>query len=146
MPYEELKTNVYIYAAFSNVMESAAAFNTAIEIAGAIARRSPDGNLSPRDTEELIAATSDAQGKLALPPGCSASKHMGFPRQSGPTPKIDKVNTDLMHYVCKDLAASVRVRPKAEVDLAETPAAKRPFPTRRVDSISLSRKKARDRS
>ena len=66
MPYEELKENVYIYEVFSAVMDSATAFNIAIEVAGAIARSSPDGNLSSRDTEELIAATSDAQGKLAF--------------------------------------------------------------------------------
>jgi len=66
MPYDELKSNVYLYEVFSAIMDSAAAFNTAIEVAGAIARRSSDGNLSPRDTEELMTATSDAQGKLAF--------------------------------------------------------------------------------
>jgi len=66
MPYDELKANTYIYEVFAAIMESADAFNTAIETAGAIARRSPDGNLSHSDTEELITATSEAQGKLAF--------------------------------------------------------------------------------
>ena len=66
MPYDELKSNVYLYGVFTAIMDSATAFNTAIGVAGAIARRSSDGNLSPHDTEELITATSDAQGKLAF--------------------------------------------------------------------------------
>jgi hypothetical protein len=66
MPYDELKANNFVCEVFTSVTESAGAFNTALETAGAIARRSPDGDLSPRDTEELITATSDTQGRLAL--------------------------------------------------------------------------------
>lgn len=43
-----------------------AAFNIQTEVAGAIARRAPEGALSARDIDDLIAATSDAQGKLAF--------------------------------------------------------------------------------
>jgi hypothetical protein len=50
VPYEELKANVFVHTIFGNVMDAATAFNTEIELAGAIARRSPDGSLSPRDT------------------------------------------------------------------------------------------------
>jgi len=83
MPYEELKTNVYGYTVFGNVMDSAIAFNTAVEVAGAIARCSPDGNLSPRDTDELITATSDAQGKLAFTAKLLSFEGMGL-QQGGP--------------------------------------------------------------
>jgi hypothetical protein len=34
-------------------------------VARAIARRSPDGNLTPRDIEELITVTSEVQAKVA---------------------------------------------------------------------------------
>lgn len=66
MPYEELKGYVHLYTVFGTVMNAADAFFTELEIAGAIARRSPDGNLSSRDTDELITATSESQGKLAF--------------------------------------------------------------------------------
>ena len=36
-----------------------------MEVASAIARRSPDGNLTPRDIEELITVTSEVQAKVA---------------------------------------------------------------------------------
>ena len=65
MTHDELKANVYLYEVFASFMDAVHAFNTQAAIAGAIAHRSPDGNLSPRDTEELITATSEAQGKLA---------------------------------------------------------------------------------
>jgi hypothetical protein len=37
-----------------------------MEVAGAIARRVPDGDLPLREIEELMSATSEAQGRLAL--------------------------------------------------------------------------------
>jgi predicted metal-dependent hydrolase len=49
-----------------NIDVAANAFNTEVEVAAAIARRSPDHSLSRRDIEELISATSRAQGKIAL--------------------------------------------------------------------------------
>ena len=42
------------------------AANVAMEVADAIARRAPQGNLSRKDIEELITATSDSQGKIAF--------------------------------------------------------------------------------
>jgi hypothetical protein len=66
MPHDELRKNVYLYEVFTSFMDAVHAFYTQAEIAGAIAHRSPDGNLSTRDTEELITATSETQGKLAF--------------------------------------------------------------------------------
>ncbi len=37
-----------------------------MEVAREIAERAPDGNFSSRDIEELLSATSEAQGRLAL--------------------------------------------------------------------------------
>ena len=65
MPHDELKANVYLYEVVTSFMEAVHAFYTQAEIAEAITHRSPDGNLSTRDTEELITATSETQGKLA---------------------------------------------------------------------------------
>jgi hypothetical protein len=65
MPHDELRANVYLYEVFTSFMEAVHAFYTQAEIAEAITHRSPDGSLSTRDTEELITATSETQGKLA---------------------------------------------------------------------------------
>jgi hypothetical protein len=35
-------------------------------VAGALAKSEPSGDLSPHDTEQLIAATSEARGRLAF--------------------------------------------------------------------------------
>ncbi len=64
MPYGELKAIEFVYTVFGNVMDAATSFAISIEVARAIAKRPPDGNLSSRDIEELVTATSDAQGKL----------------------------------------------------------------------------------
>ena len=47
-------------------MDALTEANVATEVAGAIARRAPDGRFSPQDIDELISATSNAQGKLAF--------------------------------------------------------------------------------
>lgn len=65
MPHEELKDNVYLYQVLTSFMEAVHGFYTQSEVAQAIARRSPDGSLTARDTDELITATSETQGKLA---------------------------------------------------------------------------------
>ena len=65
MPHDELRANVYLYEVFASFMEAVHAFYTQAEVAEAITHRSPDGNLSTRDTDELITATSETQGKLA---------------------------------------------------------------------------------
>lgn len=67
MPYKELKANAFMYTVFASVMEAATAFNTAIEGAGALAKSEPGGaDLSPHDTDALIAVTAEARGKLAF--------------------------------------------------------------------------------
>jgi len=66
MPHSELGEYVYDYAVFSAFMEALTAANVAMEVADAIARRAPQGNLSRKDIEELITATSDSQGKIAF--------------------------------------------------------------------------------
>jgi hypothetical protein len=73
MPHDELRKNVYLYEVCTSFMEAVHAFYTQAEIAGAIAHRSPDGNLSTRDTEELITATSETEGKLEY-----AAKFLGY--------------------------------------------------------------------
>jgi hypothetical protein len=66
MPHDELRRYSHLYAVLAAFMEALPAFGTRMEVAGAIARRAPDGNLSSRDIEELISATSEAQGRVAL--------------------------------------------------------------------------------
>lgn len=73
VPHDELRGYVYDYAVFSAFMEALTAANIEMEVAGAIARRAPNGGLSPKDIDDLIAATSDSQGKIAF-----AVKLLGF--------------------------------------------------------------------
>jgi hypothetical protein len=65
MAHDELHYYVYIYEDIAIIMEQLSELGARMELARAIARRSPDGNLTPRDIEELITATSEAQAKLA---------------------------------------------------------------------------------
>ena len=65
MAHDELHYFVYIYEDIAIIMEQSTEMGARIELARAIARRSPDGNLSPRDIEELITATSEVQAKVA---------------------------------------------------------------------------------
>ena len=46
-----------IYEDIAIIMEQSTEMGARIEAARAIARRSPDGNLTPRDIEELITVT-----------------------------------------------------------------------------------------
>lgn len=66
MPYEEMEEHNYLYELLSDLMDSVIGFTSPIEIAAAIARRSPDGNLAPQDIAALTTATSEAQGKVAI--------------------------------------------------------------------------------
>jgi hypothetical protein len=66
MSYDEMEDHNYLYELLGDLMDSVIGHTTPLEVAAAIARRAPDGNLSPRDIEELIAATSEAQGKVAI--------------------------------------------------------------------------------
>ncbi len=65
MPHPELAYYDYISTVCALVMDSAGQWQTSLEIAKAIANRAGDGALSPQDTNELITAISDTQGKLA---------------------------------------------------------------------------------
>jgi hypothetical protein len=64
MPHAEVRRYTYVYEVFGAFMDALIQTNVQMDIAGAIARRAPDGTLSPRDVDELITATSEAQGKL----------------------------------------------------------------------------------
>ena len=66
LPYDEMEDHNYMYELLGDIMDSVIGFTSSIEIAAAIARRSPDGNLAPQDIEALITATSEAQGKVAI--------------------------------------------------------------------------------
>ncbi len=65
MAHDELHYYVYIYEDIAIIMEQSSEMGARIEVARAIARRSPDGNLTPRDIEELITVTSEVQAKAA---------------------------------------------------------------------------------
>jgi hypothetical protein len=60
MPHDELRRYARVYAVLAAFMEASPAFGARMEVAGAIARRSVDGNLSSREIEELMSATSEA--------------------------------------------------------------------------------------
>jgi hypothetical protein len=66
MPHDELSRHAHVYAVLAAFMQVLPEFGIRMEVAGAIARRAPDGNLSPKDIEELMSATSEAQGRVAL--------------------------------------------------------------------------------
>src|SRR5437016_7343200 len=65
MAPDELHYYVYIYEDIAIIMEQLNELGARMEVANAIARRSPDGNLTPRDIEELITANSEVQAKVA---------------------------------------------------------------------------------
>ncbi len=65
-------------------MTEAADWNGTIEVAKAIAARSPDGRLSPQDTNELISAISQTQGKLAYTETLIGFFQRGLKRQPSP--------------------------------------------------------------
>lgn len=64
MPHPELVEYDYSFSTAQAVMESAAVWETDLGVARAIATRSPDGALSPKDTDELITVISNTQGSL----------------------------------------------------------------------------------
>jgi hypothetical protein len=66
MPHEELRRYTRVYTVLAAVMDALPAFGARMEVAGAIARRVPNGDLPVREIEELMSATSEAQGRLAL--------------------------------------------------------------------------------
>jgi hypothetical protein len=66
MPHAELEQYDFFFSVNETIMMQARDWNNSIEIAKAIATRSPDGQLSPQDTSELISAISQTQGQLAF--------------------------------------------------------------------------------
>ncbi len=65
MPHPELAYYDYTFTVGDVVMDAAEKWQVELETAKAIAARSPSGTLSSQDTNELITAISDTQGKLA---------------------------------------------------------------------------------
>jgi hypothetical protein len=72
MPHDELRYYTYLYDTIAYVKSSLDECKKSLHHADAISRRAPDGNLTVRDVEELITATSDAQAKTAY---CAAILH-----------------------------------------------------------------------
>ncbi|MGA7156074.1 MAG: hypothetical protein WBY53_04470 [Acidobacteriaceae bacterium] len=69
LPYlspQELDTYTFRYYQTHLAVAAGQAYITALEIAGATARRAPNADLSPADVHDLIVATSEAQGRLLL--------------------------------------------------------------------------------
>jgi hypothetical protein len=90
MAHDELHYYVYIYEDIAIIMEQMSELGARIEVAGAIARRSPDGNLTPRDIEELITATSEAQAKLAYSTLLLRLEENALQKKSEEIPKIQQ--------------------------------------------------------
>ncbi len=65
MPHPELAHYDYTFTVAQVVMDSSEKWETELEIAKAIATRSPDGALSTQDTNELITAIATTQGDLS---------------------------------------------------------------------------------
>ena len=78
MPHEELHSYTYLYDAIAAVKNSLIDCASSMERAAAITRRSPDGNLTARDIEELITATSDAQAKISYSTGVLHYEELGL--------------------------------------------------------------------
>ena len=64
MPYEELRYYTYMYDVIAIVKKGLADIAGNFYKADAIRHRSPDGELTARDIEELVTATSDAQASI----------------------------------------------------------------------------------
>ena len=64
MPHHELAGYTYFYEGVAAFQEAGKALAVQIDVAGAIARRSPGGVLGAGDIQELVAATSECQGRL----------------------------------------------------------------------------------
>jgi hypothetical protein len=64
MPHAELFLYNYIHEDIAAIMQGLVAFGTRMSLASAISKRAPAGNFSSKDLEELVTATSEAQGSL----------------------------------------------------------------------------------
>ena len=96
MAHDELHYYVYIYEDIAIIMEQLSELGARVEVAGAIARRSPDGNLTLRDIEELITATSEVQAKVAYSTLLLRLEENALQKKIEEIPKIEqakKINT-----------------------------------------------------
>jgi hypothetical protein len=66
MPRDELRHYAFVYHATDDFMAALNPATSQLEVAGAIAQRAAYGALTPRDMEDLLMATSEAQGRLAF--------------------------------------------------------------------------------
>jgi hypothetical protein len=66
MPHGELERYDFLFSVNEAIMAQTSDWNSEVEVAKAIAARSPDGELTPLDTHDLISAISETQGKLAF--------------------------------------------------------------------------------
>ena len=66
MSHEDVQRYSYAYDLSARMQEAASTFLQKLAVTQAIAKRSPDGELSPHDIDELISATSECQGDLAF--------------------------------------------------------------------------------
>jgi hypothetical protein len=64
MPHAELYKYNYIHEDIAAIMEGLVGISTRLSRASAIAKRAPAGDFTPKDMEELITATSEAQASL----------------------------------------------------------------------------------
>jgi hypothetical protein len=90
MAHDELHYYVYIYEDIAIIMEQLNEMGARMEVARAIARRSPDGNLTPRDIEELITATSETQAKLAYSTLLLRLEENALQKKTEEIPKIEQ--------------------------------------------------------
>lgn len=92
MPERETRAYSYRYKVMEAFLQVSIGFNTQMEIAAAIAKRDPDGNLTPADVRDLIVATSEAQGRLEL-----ESKFLYFARHFGLQDAVDEKEEKAVH-------------------------------------------------
>jgi hypothetical protein len=64
MPRAELAHYTYVHEGIAATMDALIELSNRLTLASAIAKRAPKGDYTPRDVEELITATSEAQGRL----------------------------------------------------------------------------------
>ncbi|HWY41143.1 MAG TPA: hypothetical protein VNX27_10145 [Chthoniobacterales bacterium] len=90
MAHDELHYYVYIYEDIAIIMEQMSEMGARMEVARAIARRSPDGNLTPRDIEELITTTSEVQAKVAYGTLLLRLEENALQKKTEEIPKIEQ--------------------------------------------------------
>ena len=64
MPTEELQTHAWFHGILTSLMDSLHAFETTLQIGGAIAASAAPEKLSARDLDDLSSKTMEAQGRL----------------------------------------------------------------------------------